>query len=272
MILIGEKINATIPRVKEAIVKRDETALRALAQEQERAGAGYIDVNVGTGEGGAEDEMDTMRWLVALLKENVKGLLCVDSADPRVLEAGLESGEGRVGLVNSVKATERSISSVLPLASEYGVPVIGLAMDEKGIPHEASERLRACETIANAAEKYGILQENIFFDPLVLPVSTDVTQGGVTLETLRGIKRQFPGAKTVLAASNVSFGLPGRPALSSALIHMAMFLSVDALIVDPLNAKIMTSVKAGEVILGKDRHCRKYTRAFRTQAERETAP
>ena len=266
MLIIGENINASIPRIKKMILEHDEEALGDLAEEQEKAGASLIDVNVGTGEGTAEDEAKDMKWLVGLLKDRVKGNLCIDSADHKVLKAGLEAAGDRAGLINSVKATEKNLFEVLPLVSEFGVPVVALAMDEGGIPGDVRGRLKACEKVLKGASQHGIAEESIFFDPLVMPVSSDASQGMVTLETLRGIKEKFPRAKTVLALSNVSFGLPRRSLVNRAMLNMAMFLSVDALIANPLDAGLMGAVKAGNVVLGKDRHCRAYTRAVRQGA------
>ncbi len=96
-----------------------------------------------------------------------------------------------------------------------------------------------------------------------MPLSTDTSQGQITLETLKEIKNQFPEAKTILALSNISFGLPNRSLINRAILYMAMLLSVDALLINPLDSKLMTAIKAGDVVLGRNRHCRKYTRAFR---------
>jgi len=263
MIIIGENINATIPRIKELIVNHDEAALTELAVRQENAGANIIDINVATGVGSAEDEIRDMIWLIELVKDKVDCKICVDSADTAVLRAGIKAGGDRVGLVNSVKATDANIAEVLPIAAEYGLPVIALAMDENGISTDSATRLRACEKVIRGAEVHNVPVENIFFDPLVMPVSTDIDQGAATLETLKGIKDQFPKAKTVLAVSNVSFGLQKRTLINQALIHMAQYLAVDALLVNPLNEEFMLAVKAGETVMGRDRHCRKYSRAVR---------
>jgi 5-methyltetrahydrofolate corrinoid/iron sulfur protein methyltransferase len=267
MIIIGENINATIPRIKDLIVNHDETALTDLAMRQEKAGADIIDLNVATGTGTAEDEVRDMQWLVERVMDKVKCRICVDSADTAVLRAGIQTGGDRVGLVNSVKATDRNIAEVLPMVSGFGLPVIALAMDEGGIPADAATRLRACEKVIRGAEAHKVPVENIFFDPLVMPVSTDIRQGVTTLETLQGIKKEFPQANTVLAASNVSFGLQKRTLINQALIHMAQYFSVDALLVNPLNEEFMLSVKAGEMVMGRDRHCRKYSRAVRRMDE-----
>lgn len=265
MLIIGENINATIPRIREFIVDHDAAVLEELAVRQEEAGADIIDVNVATGAGSAEDEINDMKWLIERVREAVGVKLCVDSADTAVLKAGIEAGGEKIGLLNSVKATETNIAEVLPLAAGHRIPVIALAMDEEGIPADAKTRLKACEKVMQGAETHNIPAGNIYFDPLVMPVSTDIRQGAVTLETLQGIKEEFPQAKTVLAVSNVSFGLQKRTLINQALIHMAQFLSVDALLVNPLNEEFMLAIKAGETVMGRDRHCRKYSRAVRTQ-------
>jgi len=268
MIIIGENINATIPRIKDLIVNHDGPALEDLAVRQEQAGADIIDVNVATGAGTAEDEISDMKWLIELVMARVDIKLCVDSADTAVLRAGLETGGEKIGLINSLKATEKNIAEVLPLAAEYGLPVIALAMDEDGIAADSATRLRACEKVIKGAETCSVPVENIFFDPLVMPVSTDIKQGVTTLETLKGIKEEFPQARTVLAVSNISFGLQKRTLINQALIHMAQYLSVDALLVNPLNAEFMLAIKAGETVMGRDRHCRKYSRAVRNMNDK----
>ncbi|MEJ2696848.1 MAG: dihydropteroate synthase [Candidatus Sulfobium sp.] len=269
MIIIGEKINATIPSIKEAVIARDGEKLRDLAIRQKQAGADIIDVNVGTGEGSSDDECGDMEWLVGLLKTDaVDAMLCIDSADAAVLEAGLRAGGRKVAMINSVKAAEESMGEVLPLAAEHGVPVVALAMDEKGIPKDADGRLKACGKILEGAQSYGVSSEKIFFDPLVFPISTDISQGMTVIETLQKIKTLFSGAKTVLALSNVSFGLPKRALINTAMLHMAMLSGIDAAIINPLDRAVMSAVRAGDAVLGRDRHCRKYMRAMRQDTQK----
>ena len=136
-------------------------------------------------------------------------------------------------------------------------------MDENGIPKTVKDRLSACEKIAEACHRFGLSLDKVFFDPLVLPVSTDIQQGQVTLGTLTEIKETFPEAQTVMGLSNISYGLPNRAGLNSAFLHMAIFAGLDAAIMDPLDHQMMAAVKTAEVLVGKDRHCRRYTRAFR---------
>ena len=263
MIIIGEKINATIPSVNTIIQNKDDQNLTTLAQKQAGAGANYIDVNVATGVGSREDEISAMKWAVETIQKTVATPLCFDSADRAVLETALDMNDDKPAMINSVKAEEDNLKKIIPLAVHYNTTLIALAMDENGIPKTFKNRLSACEKIAEACQKFGFPLDNLFFDPLVLPVSTDIRQGRVTLDTLTEIKKQFSGARTVMGLSNVSYGLPNRAGLNSAFLHMAVFAGLDAAIMDPLDDRITRAVRTAEVLAGKDRYCRRYTRSFR---------
>jgi 5-methyltetrahydrofolate--homocysteine methyltransferase len=263
MIVIAEKINATRAPIKAIIQERDVQGLKDLAEQQVQAGARYIDVNVGTGVGSREDEIAHMDWAVSILAEAVETPLCVDSADPAVLEAGLHALGEKKAMINSAKADGEILPKVVELAVRYDSSLIGLAMDDAGIPPTVEGRIAACERIAEECERQGLSLEKVFFDPLVLPVSTDITQGMVTLQTIGKIKGAFEGARTVMGLSNISFGLPDRPRLNAAFLHMAVSAGLDAAIADPTNDQLMDAVRTAEVLVGRDRHCRRYSRAFR---------
>ncbi|MCK5232773.1 MAG: dihydropteroate synthase [Desulfobulbaceae bacterium] len=265
MITIAEKINATIPSVKKIIETRDRGKLLELARTQSKAGADYLDVNVGTGTGSRQDEIDSMRWAVTMIQEEVETPLCIDSADPDVLAAGLAARDGRPALINSTKGSDEHLNKVVPLAREYGQPLVGLAMDEEGIPATVTARVAACSKIVSTCAENRVGMDNVFFDPLVLPVSTDVKQGLVTLETIRALKEQFQKAHIVMAVSNVSFGLPERRIFNTAFLHMAIFAGLDTAILDVLNPDLMGAIKTAEAIMGRDRHCRKYARFWRNR-------
>jgi 5-methyltetrahydrofolate--homocysteine methyltransferase len=263
MIVIGEKINATLAPVKTMILERDTNRLADLARQQERAGADFIDVNVGTGVGSQKDEMDAIQWALECICNAVDTALCIDSADPRVIATGLDMLNGQKAMINSVNAEQRSLEEVLPLAADTEALLIALAMDEKGIATREADRIRCCEKIYMACQDHAIQPANVFLDPLVMPISTDVTSAKVTLNILTAIKNEFPGLRTVTGLSNVSYGLPQRRRLNIAFLHMCIATGLDAAIVDPLESELMAAIKTGEVLVGKDRHCRKYLRAFR---------
>ena len=263
MIIIGEKINASLSTVKAVIQSREPEAIVDLAKGQAAAGASFIDVNVGTGVGSREDEIQSMRWAVQTIQSGVDTPLSIDSADPAVLEAGLESRNGNPSMINSTNAERESLEKIVPLAKSYNALLVALTMDETGIPKTVEDRLRACEKIATTCEQNGVPLEHVFFDPLVMPISTDVKHGLITLRAVTEIRKEFPGSKTVLAISNISYGLPERKRLNAAFLHMAVYAGLDAAILDPLDGTMMAEVKTAEVLAGRDRHCRRYTRAFR---------
>lgn len=263
MKIIGEKINATIKDVRRIIGDRDDNGLLALARKQAEAGAFYLDVNVGTGEGSRDDEIAAMDWAVKLVSEAVDAPISVDSADPGVIEAGLKALNGKKALINSVKAEEKMLDAVMGLVKGYDCEVVALAMDEKGIPPTVDERLKACEKIASFCSKSGVELGKVYFDPLVLPISADVTQGMTTLKTIEAIKTAIPEAHTVMGLSNVSYGLPARKKLNLGFLQMAIYAGLDAAIADPLDAEFMSAVKTAEVLIGRDKRCKRYTRQFR---------
>lgn len=263
MIIIGEKINASRSDARAVIEKKDEEALLNLAHRQAEAGAQYIDVNVGTGTGTGKDEVDSMAWAVKTIVSKMDTPVCVDSADPDVLEAGLRANGDKPAIINSAKAGTESLIPIINLAARFDSLLVGLAMDESGIPSTVEGRVAACEEIAEACRKASLAYEKIFFDPLVLPVSTDTNQGLITLNTISTIKTRFPGAKTVMGLSNISFGLPDRSRLNAAFLQMAVVTGLDAAIADPLDRDLMQAVTTAEVLLGRDKRCRRYLRAFR---------
>jgi 5-methyltetrahydrofolate corrinoid/iron sulfur protein methyltransferase len=269
MIMVGENINASIPRISSLIQRQDTEALLDLARKQAEAGVDYIDVNVGSEVGSREDEVTAMQWAVESIQGQLDIPLALDSADAVVLEAGLQARDGRSSLINSTKGEDESLQEIVPLAKKYGMPLVALAMDESGIPQGEEERLQVCRKIARACEELGVSLENVFFDPLVLPVSTDTTQGMVALKTVERIKQAFPLAKTIVGLSNVSFGLPARPFLNAAFIHMAVYAGLDAAIINPLQKELIFAMRAADVLTGNDRRCRRFLRYLRNTDPQE---
>ncbi len=261
MLIIGEKINGTIAAVREAIQARDEGYLKSLASLQARSGADYIDVNVAIGAG--ESEADTMAWAIGVVQEATDKPLAVDSADPGVLARGLELCRSSRPFVNSANGEESRLEGVLPLAAQYSCPVVALAMDESGIPDTPAGRLEISQRIVDRAEALGIPPGDIYLDPLALPISADSAQGEVTLQTLRMIKAEIPGVKTVMGLSNVSFGLPRRSLVNRAMMSIAAYAGLDAVMIDPTDRDLVAAALAAEALAGKDRYCRSYMKAFR---------
>ena len=263
MIIIGEKINGTLESTRSAIGKRDADAIAAMALSQVEAGADYLDINVATIEGGRDYELDAMAWALEVVKGVTDKPVALDSSDPAVLQKGLELCDDPRTFINSVTGETGFLEGVLPLAARHGCHVVALAMDESGIPGTAEGRVSICRKILDRARGLGIPESNIYFDPLVLPVSTDCNQARLTLDTLAAIKSELPDCKSVLGLSNVSFGLPLRPKLNQAFLSMCVFLGLDAVLLDPSDVGLRTALFASLTIAGEDGFCSGYIKAYR---------
>ncbi len=269
MIVIGEKINATRKSVAVAIKERDEAAIAGLVKEQDAAGADVIDLNAGTGRGDGTTAIEDMKWLIEIALENTDKPLALDSEQGQVIETALESVSGRTAWINSISAEAKRLESVMPLANRYSCPVVALCMGDDGIPKDVAGRLKSAEKIYSRAVEAGVDPANLYFDPLVMPIATDATAGKTTLESIEAIKSSFPGVKTVLGLSNVSFGLPLRAVLNAAFLVLCMGAGLDAAILDPCNGKLMMELHAAEALLGKDAYCQRYIGAYRKQSKQE---
>jgi len=264
MIIVGEKLNSSIKRVAEAIEKRDAATIQDLAKRQADAGADFLDVNAAIR---VSQELDDLTWMVEAVLAVTDKPLCIDSPNPKAIAKGLAlykaAGRSERPLVNSITGEPDRIQGILPLVAEYKCPVVALTSDETGIPSTVEDRVRIAGKIVVEAEKYGVPREDIYFDPLVLPVSTDVRNGAIFMDSLRTIKAEYPGVKTISGLSNISYGLPKRKIVNRAFLITALAAGMDAAIMDPLDMDIMALLKATELVLGQDDFCMNYLTAYR---------
>lgn len=257
-VMIGEKINPTgHKKLAAALTEGNLDYIRELARRQVAWGADVLDVNVGVP---GLDEPSIIGRVIETVLSEVDVPLCIDSNNPAVLEAGLKAAPGKP-LVNSVSGEERQLSRVLPLVRERGAAVIGLTMDENGIPPSAEERVAVAEKILERAAQMGIPSEDVIIDPLVLTVGSDSKAALVTLQTIELLRKNF-GVNINLGASNVSFGLPDRPTLNMAFLTLAIQAGATCAITDP--AKLGSTIRATELLLGKDHFAARYIKYFRT--------
>lgn len=264
IVVIGERVNATRSTVREAIGARDTETIRAEIARQDKAGAHYIDLNAGTGEGDREQEKVDLRWLIDVALDCTAKKFALDSADPGVLaDAAEHLADRRPWMLNSVKYSDERLAAGLKLAGDHNVPIIALVMDEEGIPHESARRIEVAKLIADEAEKANVPMKHLFFDPLVFPVSADISQGMVTLDTLAGIKAAVPGAKTTMGLSNFSHGLQKRAEINRAFLVAAITHGLDSAICDPSRKSVRKGLVLGQLIAGQDKHCRRFGRSVR---------
>ncbi|KAB0666151.1 5-methyltetrahydrofolate--homocysteine methyltransferase [Oryzomonas japonica] len=257
--IIGERINPTGKKVySQELLDGKVAYIRREAMEQVAAGATLLDVNVGAP---GIDEPAAMERAVFCAAAAAGVPLVLDSSSPAALERGLKAADGKV-LINSVSGEAKSLRRVLPLAKKYGAAVIGLALDQKGIPDTAEGRLAIARRIRNAARRYGIPDADIIIDCLTLTVSAEQKRAAETLRAIRLVKQKL-GLATVLGVSNISFGLPQRPLISSAFFAMAMEAGLDAAIINPKDGAMMAAWRSAMVLLNRDHQAAVYIEAYR---------
>lgn len=246
--IIGESINPTgRKKLAAALQDRDFSHIGELAVRQAAAGADILDVNVGVL---GCDEVTLIPEVVKLVASHVDLPICVDSSDTAALAAGLDAAPGKP-LANSVTGEEKSLAAVLPVVKDRGAAVIGLLMDETGIPKTSSGRLEIAKRMVERATRIGIPLEDIVIDPLVMTVGADSAAGDVTLQTIDLVRREI-GVNIAMGASNVSFGLPERSTINQAFLALAVYSGATCIITDPV--KISLTLRAVDLLRGRDNY------------------
>ena len=246
--VVGERINPTgKPKLKEALRAGNVDYVLGQALEQAELGADILDVNLGLPE---IDEAAMMLQVTSALQTACPLPLQIDSGDPRVIEAAVRCYSGKA-LVNSVNAKRESLETILPLAKKYGCAVVGLTLDENGIPSSAQGRFALAKRIVEAAQEYGIPREDILIDCLTLSASTNQNQVQETLRALSRVKSEL-GVRTTLGVSNISFGLPQRDLLNSTFLAAAFGAGLDVPIINPRSARYRDAIAAQRVLNGQD--------------------
>jgi 5-methyltetrahydrofolate--homocysteine methyltransferase len=259
--VIGERINPTGKKLYSQELREGKVSyIRREALEQTELGATLLDVNVGAP---GIDEPAAMERAVFCITGAVQTPLVLDSSSSAALEAGLKAADGKV-LINSVNGEEKSLSAVLPLAKKYGAALVCLTLDEAGIPTTAEGRVAVAAKIAAAAESIGIKRSDLVVDCLALTVSAEPKGALVALEAIRKVRGEL-GLNTVLGVSNISFGLPCRPLISSTFFSMAMFSGLTAAIINPKEAPMMAAWRSAMVLLGRDPNAAGYIEAYKGQ-------
>lgn len=263
-VIIGERINPTgRKKVLAALKEGDFDQVRKDAQDQVEAGALILDVNAGVP---GADEPALLVDVLGAVMEVTDVPLCIDTADAEALARALENYEGKA-LINSVNGEEESLEAVLPLAAEHGAAVIGLCMDDDGIPPTAEARLAVAAKIIERADKMGVPVEDVVIDPLALTMGSDSNAGKIALDTVELVKEQF-GVNVTMGASNISFGLPDRHYINSTFIAMAIHAGMTCPITNPLVEEVRTAILAANLTMGRDEYGMNWIKAYR---EREKA-
>ena len=259
MEIIGEKINGTRQRVAQAIADRDADFIQDLARQQAEAGSTWLDVNAGTH---PKQEPDDLVWLIETIQAVVDTPLCLDSANPAALAVAIKA-VNQTPLINSISGEPDRLAGILPLVAEHNCRVIALAMDDKKIPETSEERVAIIRKVLEATRAAGVPDEHVYVDPLAMTISTNIQSGQIFFDTIQTVHAAYPEVHFTAGLSNISFGLPARSYINRAFLTLALAAGLDSAILDPLDRELKAALLAAQLVLGRDRHCLNYTRAFR---------
>ncbi len=262
MIIIGEKINGSIPMVAEAIANRDAEFIKDRAKMQAEANASFIDCCASVPEA---QEMETLHWMIDCIQEVTDLPISVDSPSPAVLAEAYKFCK-RPGLFNSVSGEGNKLDTIFPIMAQPGNEkweVIALLSDDTGIPKSAADRLRVFDKIMAKAKEYGIAPSRIHVDPLVEMLCTSENGIETNIEVIQTVRKQYPDIHITAAVSNISFNLPVRKLINQGFLVLAMNAGLDSAIMDPVNRDMLGLVYATEALLGLDDYCMEYIGAYR---------
>ena len=258
-VMIGERINPTGRKILAAeMAAGDFSRVESDARAQVAAGAQMLDVNAGIP---LADEPAILAKAVQLVQSITDVPLSIDSSIVAALEAGLAVYKGKP-LVNSVTGEEERLESVLPLVKKYGAAVVAISNDETGISEDPDVRFEVARKIVQRAADHGIPYSDVVVDPLVMPIGA-INQAGVQVMRLLGRLRNELKVNTTCGASNISFGLPAREAISATFLTMAIGSGMTSAIMNPMHTEIVKACMAADVMMGHDPDCARWIRRFR---------
>lgn len=260
MFIIGELINGMYKDVGRAIQGRDKGVIQKKALDQIKAGADALDVNCGPA---SRRPQDDIQWLINTIQEITDKPIAIDSSSPGVIESGLRVLRNKA-IINSTTADEEKLNILVPLAVKHNAQLIGLTISQKGIPQNKDQRLELAACIVGFAQEKGLAAENIYLDPIVMPVNVAQAQEKDILEALREFKIvSDPAPKTVIGLSNVSQGTCQRSLVNRTFLIMAVAYGLDAAILDPLDKELVDSAITSDLILNRQIYCDSYLEAYR---------
>ncbi|MCF8024615.1 MAG: dihydropteroate synthase, partial [Desulfobacteraceae bacterium] len=220
----------------------------------------YLDVNAGTS---PEREPEDMAWLVKTIQEATEVPLCLDSANPKALKAGLEL-VNKTPIINSVSGEKPRIEGVFPLAAQYKTGLILLALDdETGIPDTCEGRMEIIHRLVGMSKDNGLKEDQLFVDPLVTAISTGDKNGLITFDSIRAVRQAYPEAHVTCGLSNISFGMPLRSLINRTFMSMCIQMGLDSAIINPEDRNLMGVLLAAEMLMGRDKFCQQFSRAYR---------
>ncbi|MCF8010024.1 MAG: methyltetrahydrofolate cobalamin methyltransferase [Clostridiales bacterium] len=261
MILIGERINGMFNDIKEAIKNKDPEPIKQHAIKQEESGAGYLDVNTGPTVD-KENQPAVMEWLIQVAQEVSKLPCCIDTTNLNAIEAGLKVHKGKA-LINSTTADQAKMDIFLPLAAKYEAGIIGLTMNERGVPKTSADRIALAMELVVNCDMQGIPTDDLFLDPLILPCNVAQEHAPEVLETLQQIKTlSDPAPKSTIGLSNVSQSCVNRNLINRTYLIMAIASGLDSAIVDVYDSSLVEEVAATKILKNEDIYCDSFVKTY----------
>jgi cobalamin-dependent methionine synthase I len=260
MIIIGEKLNSSIPNTFEALKNCNSEYLKNIAIAQQNNGADYLDLN--TAMFGTE-EISKMNYLIELVQNSTKCGIMLDSPSPDVIKQAICKIKNRKIIINSVTLSER-LNALADTINEYHTGVVGLPVDEKGMPETAEQKTMNALKLIELLENNQLSPENIYIDVLAQSLATDSSSAVAAIQTIMAVKKAKPSVHIVCGLSNVSFGLPKRLTINSAFLSAAVFAGLDSAIMDITSEPIRNALYASLVVAGEDEYCINYIKNSRS--------
>jgi 5-methyltetrahydrofolate--homocysteine methyltransferase len=260
MLIVAERINASRKAIRAALEVKDAAAIQQEARAQDQAGAHYIDVNGGTFPG---REGELLSWLVETVQVVTDKPLCLDSPDAEALAVALPKVRTRPPMINSINLERDRYDRILPLALEFKAKLIALCQGE-GLPAAtAAQKVELGAELIDRLTTAGVALDDIYVDPLVFPLGTDTQSAHATIEAIGEIMRSYPGVHTICGLTNVSHGLPARKLVNRTFLVAAMSRGMDAAIIDPTDAQLVSAMYAANAVCGRDEYCMELIEGFR---------
>ncbi len=260
--VIGERINTSRKKVQAAVADRDAVYIETDVKMQMTAGADFIDVNAGARIGHEEEDME---WLLDTILPVTNVPLCLDSPDPGIL-AMAYSKVDKTPMINSISLEKERFDTMMPFLEGRECKIVGLCMDDNGMPTSSKDIIGRAHTLISELGAIGFDPEAIYIDPLVQPISTDITKGNMVLDAVRQIKAGCPDVHITGGLSNISYGLPQRKIINRTFVSLMMAAGMDSAIMDPLDSSIMATIRTADMLLGKDDYCMAYLKGVRSGA------
>jgi 5-methyltetrahydrofolate--homocysteine methyltransferase len=259
MLIIGERINSSRKPIAQAIAAHDTGFIQNEARIQAKSGADYIDVNAGTS---IDKEADQLKWVIETVQEVTKKPLCLDSADPKVIQAVIPLVQSPP-MINSITLEPERLEILLPLAVEHKAKVIALCQAQDSLVHTAEAKVELADRLVEASVLAGVSLDDLYIDPLVFPLASDTQAALAALEIISRIMENHPGVHTTCGLTNISYGLPERKLVNRTFLITAIAFGLDSAVLDPTDNKLYGALKAALTVMGRDKFCLDYISAFR---------